>query len=186
MNFLDSVISTIEQCRSDQDLNEAFKQSSLLLISATINNKKIFIAGNGGSAAEAQHFSAELVGRFKRNRKAYPSIALTTDTSIISAIANDFAFDQVFSRQIEALGSENDVLILLSTSGKSKNCLLAIEAARTLKMKVISLLGRDGGDMKGLSDVEIIVKSTDTARIQEVHLMIIHAWCEIIERNIDE
>lgn len=147
------------------------------------NNKTIFFVGNGGSAADSQHIAAELVGRFKKNRKPLKAIALTTDTSILTAIGNDFGYEKVFSRQLEALGTSGDLLICSSTSGNSQNILQAMAVAKKKRIKVIALLGNNGGKCKKLSDIPIIVKSKNTARIQEVHILIGHIICEIIDRN---
>lgn len=165
-----------------------------VLITALKNKHKILICGNGGSASQAQHFAAELVGRFEKERIALPAIALTTDTSILTAVGNDYGFEKVFSRQVEALGQQGDVLITLSTSGNSKNIIAAIEAALNKKLEVINLLGKDGGiiakfdwESELISATEtqnIIVRSNNTARIQEAHLLIIHILCKLIEEEL--
>ena len=142
---------------------------------------KILVCGNGGSAADAQHFAAEIVGRFYKNRKALPAIALSTDTSIITAVGNDFGFDCIFSRQVEALGNTNDILLLLSTSGNSHNLLNAVAKGSEKGLGTIALLGKDGGDLMKCVDIPVIVPSFDTPRIQEVHGFIVHLWAEIIE-----
>ncbi len=145
---------------------------------------KILICGNGGSAEQAQHFSSEMINRFEKEREALAAIALTTDISTLTSIANDYSFNTIFSRQINALGKENDILFTLSTSGHSQNILKAIEAAHTQNISVILLSGRDGGpaahQLKG-SDIEIRVPSQSTARIQEIHLLTIHCLCDIID-----
>ena len=143
----------------------------------------VFFAGNGGSAAEASHIAAEYVGRFKKERRGLPSVALTADLSAITAIGNDYGFEHIFDQQIEALGSEGDVLILLSTSGNSQNLIEAAQKAKTLNLTVISLLGKDGGRLRGVSDIEIIIPSNDTARIQEAHLTILHIVCELSDED---
>lgn len=145
------------------------------------NGRTLFIAGNGGSAAEAQHFAAELVGRYKRERRGYPAIALTTDTSALTAIGNDYGFEKIFSRQLEALAHADDVFIGLSTSGNSKNILQAVETTRARNLFVINLLGKGGGQLRGLGDIDIVVPSNDTARIQELHLCILHDLCEKLD-----
>lgn len=144
---------------------------------------KILICGNGGSAADAQHFAAELSGRYKKERKALAGIALTTDTSALSAIGNDYGFEFVFSRQVEALGNENDVLIGISTSGKSPNVLEALKKAKELNMLCLGLSGKGGGMMNKLCDYNLVVPSDDTARIQEMHILIIHTLCQIIDES---
>ena len=153
-----------------------------LILEALKNDKKLLICGNGGSAAESQHFAAELVGRFKMSRKGIPAIALTTDTAIITALGNDFGFDSIFAQQVETLGREGDVLCCLSTSGTSANLIMASLKAREKDIPTLSLLGKDGGKMKEISDISIMVPSQDTARIQEVHLLILHVICQMIEK----
>jgi D-sedoheptulose 7-phosphate isomerase len=143
---------------------------------------KILIFGNGGSAADAQHIAAEFVGRFERERAALPAIALTTDTSALTAIANDYGFEQVFARQVRALGRAGDVAVAISTSGNSPNILAAVDAASELGLKIIGLTGRDGGALAAACDVCLVVPSPDTARIQECHLTIEHIICETVER----
>lgn len=142
---------------------------------------KILAAGNGGSAADAQHFAAELVGRFKKERIGLPAIALTTDTSALTAIANDYGYDFVFSRQVEALGSEGDMLLMFSTSGNSANLVKAAEASRAKGIRTVAFLGNDGGKLKALADIVIVVQHNDTARIQEVHQVLYHILCQEIE-----
>ena len=142
---------------------------------------KILICGNGGSACDAMHFAEEFTGRYRQNRRALPVISLT-DPSHITCVGNDFGFDQIFSRGVEAYGQEGDVFIGLSTSGNSKNVLNAIQEAKRLKMMTIALLGKDGGDMNGLCDVEWIIPGQTADRIQEVHMMILHILIESVER----
>lgn len=144
---------------------------------------KILLFGNGGSAADAQHIAAELVGRFApdRDRDPFPAIALTTDTSILTAVSNDYGFDQVFARQVRALGRPADVVIAISTSGRSPNVLAAVKAARTLGLKTIGLTGGDGGRLVRLVDIALVVPSTNTARIQECHIALGHILCETAE-----
>jgi D-sedoheptulose 7-phosphate isomerase len=142
---------------------------------------RILVCGNGGSAADAQHLAAELSGRYLKERRALAGIALTTDTSALTAIGNDYGFDQIFSRQVEALGRPGDLLIGISTSGNSPNVLRAVEAAKGLGLHTLGLLGRDGGKLKDQVDDALVVPSTVTARIQEVHQMIYHFWCEALD-----
>ena len=144
---------------------------------------KLLVFGNGGSAADAQHRAAELVGRFERERQAMAAIALTTDTSIVTSVANDFTFDWVFARQIEALGRPEDVALGISTSGRSANVLTAIEAANARGMKTIALTGRDGGTIGKAAAIHINIAHASTARIQEVHRTVIHAICALVEKN---
>lgn len=142
---------------------------------------KIVLMGNGGSAADSQHIAAELVGRFKRERRGLPAMALTTDTSILTAVGNDYGYEQVFARQVEALASEGDVLIGISTSGNSPNVVEAVKVARALGVKTIGLAGGTGGALKALCDEVLVVPSDVTARIQEAHILIGHIWCEMID-----
>lgn len=145
---------------------------------------RILIAGNGGSAADAQHFAAELVGRFQANRRALACIALSTDTSNLTAIGNDFGFSAVFARQIEALGQPGDSFIGISTSGNSENIIAAVKQARQQGMTTIGLLGRDGGALASLVDHAVVIPDTTTARIQEAHIFVLHYWADLIERSI--
>lgn len=144
---------------------------------------RILVCGNGGSAADAQHFAAELSGRYVKERRALAGIALTTDTSALTAIGNDYGFDHVFSRQVEALGRPGDLLVGISTSGNSPNVIKAVESAKELGMKTLGLLGRDGGKLKSLCDEALVVPYPVTARVQEIHLMIYHFWCEVIDTH---
>lgn len=154
-----------------------------LLSAALINNHKVVVCGNGGSAADSQHFAAEFVGRFMRERKALPAIALTTDTSVLTAIGNDYGFDRVFERQVEALCVEGDVLLVISTSGNSKNQVNAILKAKDLDVTTVTLLGKTGGECLKLADYSYVVPSSESARIQEVHLFIEHLICELVEED---
>ncbi|MBF0521555.1 MAG: D-sedoheptulose 7-phosphate isomerase [Candidatus Omnitrophica bacterium] len=151
------------------------------IVRALKKGKKIIFFGNGGSAADSQHAAAELVGRFQKERRALPAIALTTDTSILTALGNDYSFDIVFKRQIEALGQKGDVAFGISTSGNSQNVVEAIKQAKKMGLKTMSLSGRDGGALAKLTDISIIVPAEKTARIQESHSCIIHAICELVE-----
>lgn len=146
---------------------------------------KILVCGNGGSAADAQHFAAELTGRYLKERRALAAIALTTDTSALTAIGNDYGYEQVFSRQVEALGRPGDVLVGISTSGNSPNVLRAVASAKALGMRTIGMLGRDGGTLKDAVDDALIVPSRVTARIQEVHEMVFHFWCEVLDEHFE-
>lgn len=144
---------------------------------------RILVCGNGGSAADAQHFAAELSGRYVKERRALAGIALTTDTSALTAIGNDYGFDRIFARQVEALGRPGDLLVGISTSGNSPNVILAVEAAQQLGIRTLGLLGRDGGKLKGKVDDALVVPSPVTARIQEVHQMVYHFWCEALDAH---
>ncbi|MHB8206967.1 D-sedoheptulose 7-phosphate isomerase [Mucilaginibacter sp.] len=152
-----------------------------LFISTINGEKKVLLAGNGGSAADAQHIAAELSGRFVKERRALPCIALTTDTSAITAIANDYGYDYVFARQLEALASPGDLFIGISTSGNSRGILKAFESAKKIGCKSLGLSGRDGGKMNELCDLNIIVPANTTARIQEMHILIGHIFCKAID-----
>lgn len=146
-----------------------------------ISNRNILLCGNGGSAADCQHMAAELVGRFKKERRPFRAISLTTDSAILTCISNDFKYEEIFSRQIDAIGKKNDLLIAISTSGKSPNILNALLKAKEKDIKTISILGNKGGEAKQLSNNSIIVPSSCTARIQEIHTLIIHIICEMLE-----
>lgn len=146
--------------------------------------RKLLVFGNGGSAADAQHLSAELVGRFQKERAALPAIALTVDTSILTSVANDYSYKQVFVRQIEALGQPGDIAFGISTSGESPNVLLALQAAHARGMKTIALTGRDGGTIGPAAEIHVNVPDQNAARVQEVHRTILHVMCEVIESDL--
>ena len=175
----------IEVVRSvEEQLAEAITASVAMLVDALRNGKKILLMGNGGSAADAQHFAAEMVGRFLMERKALPAIALTTDTSILTAVGNDYGFDEIFERQVEALAEPGDVVFGISTSGKSVNVKRAIEAGKNIGAKTLGLLGCDGGDIASVVDLHLTVPSSETPRIQEAHLVIIHIICDLVEKGL--
>lgn len=155
-----------------------------LVIEAIRKGGKLIVFGNGGSASDAQHIAAELVGRFKKERPGMPAIALTTNTSILTALANDYGYDIVFARQVEALGQKNDVVLGISTSGKAKNVAAGIKQAKKMGIKTVALSGGDGGDIAKLADVSLLVPSTSTPRIQEAHITIGHILCELIEQAV--
>ena len=179
---------SIETKTSAMDvLGPCIEQASQLMVNSLLNEGKLLSCGNGGSAGDAQHFSSELLNRFERERPSLPAIALTTDSSTITSIANDYSYDEVFSKQIRALGQPGDVLLAISTSGNSSNVLQAIQAAHDRDMLVVALTGRYGGAMASLllpEDVEIRVPARSTARIQEVHLLAIHCLCDLIDRQL--
>lgn len=168
------------------NLSETIANCARILSEAIAGGNKILIMGNGGSAADAQHFAAELVGRFLKNRRALPAIALTTDTSILTAVGNDFGFDEIFKRQVEALARPGDVVIGISTSGQSNNVFHALTAANQIGCKTVGLLGRDGGNIGGIVDVSLTVSVQETPHIQEAHVTIIHLLCMLIEDNVLE
>lgn len=163
------------------------EHASQLMVQSLLNDGKILACGNGGSAGDSQHFSSELLNRFERERPSLPAIALTTDSSTLTSIANDYSYNEVFSKQIRALGRPGDVLLAISTSGNSANVIQAIQAAHDREMTVVALTGRDGGGMASLllpEDVEIRVPAKVTARIQEVHLLVIHCLCDQIDLQL--
>lgn len=151
---------------------------------ALAGGNKLLIMGNGGSAADAQHFAAEIIGRFKLERRALPAIALTTDSSILTAIGNDYGFDAIFSRQVEGLAAAGDVVVGISTSGNSPNVKAALAAARERGCQTVALLGRDGGEIRELADIALVVPSFDTPRIQEGHITLIHIICDLLEKRL--
>ena len=159
-------------------------KATALAIEALKSGHKILLCGNGGSATQASHIAAEFTGRYKLERKAWPAIALTTDIAALTAIGNDYGFDRIFERQLEALGQEGDILIALSTSGNSGNILKAVEKARSMGVKTIGFLGKDGGKLKNKTDVEILIASNNTPRIQEAHLFVLHNICEEVEKQL--
>ena len=165
-------------------IKNGIKLSSEIIFKSLKKGGTIFWCGNGGSAADSQHIAAEFVGRFKKNRKPLRSIALTTDTSILTCVSNDYSFEEVFSRQIDALGRKGDVLVAISTSGNSRNVKRAIIQAQKMGLKTIGLLGKNGGTCKNYVDVPLIIPSNNTARIQEIHILIEHLLCEIMEHKL--
>jgi D-sedoheptulose 7-phosphate isomerase len=170
-----------------ETLPERIASAGMLMGRALQNDGKILSCGNGGSAGDAQHFSSELLNRFERERPGLPGVALTTDSSTLTSIANDYAYEDIFAKQVRALGREGDVLLAISTSGNSANVNRAIEAAHERQMQIVALSGKDGGPMAGLlaaGDVEIRVPHSRTARIQEVHLVAIHCLCDLIDEYL--
>ena len=168
-----------------QEFDKKIENLAVLIIQTIERGGKILLAGNGGSAADAQHFSAELVGRFRKERRGLPVISLTTDTSTLTSVSNDFGYEHVFSRQVEALGHHDDLLVLISTSGNSQNLLNASKEASIMGLKTAALLGDDGGQLKNDVDLSIIVPSNSTARVQEMHILIGHILCDLIEKNVN-
>jgi D-sedoheptulose 7-phosphate isomerase len=180
--FEQSVDSLNNSISLKPDINSAIN----LIIDCIKNGNKLIIFGNGGSAADAQHIAAELIGRFKQERKSFPAIALTTDSSILTSLGNDYSYDIIFSRQCESLVLKNDVVIGISTSGNSKNVELGMETAQEIGAKTIGLLGNNGGRIKSVSNISIVVNSDDTANIQESHRVIYHIICNIVEKQLSE
>lgn len=170
--------------QSMQHIMSDVEKSGKLLVTALKSGKKVLVCGNGGSAADSQHLAAELSGRYKKERKALAGIALTTDTSALTAIGNDYGFENIFKRQIAALGMKGDVLVAFSTSGSSPNILAAIAEARACKMKVIALTGIKGRGLRKSVDALICVPTEETARIQEIHELVYHSWCEYIDSQL--
>jgi D-sedoheptulose 7-phosphate isomerase len=167
-----------------ETLPEIVESAGQRIVQALLTDRKILSCGNGGSAGDAQHFSSELLNRFERERPGLPAVALTTDTSTLTSIANDYSYNEIFSKQIRALGNTGDILLAISTSGNSSNVIQAIQAAHDRGMGVVALTGKDGGNMASLleaDDIEIRVASNSTARIQEVHLLVIHSLCDYID-----
>lgn len=179
------VKETIDKCSrtvsSLLDESERISEIAEAVVSALRNGGKLILFGNGGSAAQAQHVAAEFVVRFKTDRRSLPAVALTTDTSIITAAANDYGFSCIFARQLEALAASDDIVLALSTSGNSPNVLAAMAKAKELKLRTIALLGKGGGKLKGEADIELIVGSEATDRVQEAHLLVLHIVAETVE-----
>jgi len=182
-NIFSAHIATIEKL---QELIPEVKKTGEKLTDILKNGNKIFFMGNGGSAADSQHMAAELIGRFRKEREAIPAIALTTDTSIITAVGNDYSYATIFERQINALALDGDAVIGISTSGNSENIIKGILAAKKKNCFTLSFTGKDGGKLKEVSDMSIIVPSDSTPRIQEAHLLIGHIICELIEEAFCE
>ena len=182
-HFADS----IEIKRQASELAPMVSRAASLMTSCLLDNGKVLSCGNGGSAGDAQHFSAEMLNRFEMERPGLPAVALTTDSSTLTSIANDYTFDDIFSKQVRALGQPGDVLLAISTSGNSENVTRACVAAHERGMKIVAFTGRDGGDLSGIlgeDDVELRVPAQNTARIQEVHLVFIHCLCDLIDREL--
>ena len=183
-NFLESIQIKTE---SLDKLAPIIAEAAKAMANSLLNNHKILACGNGGSAADAQHFSAEMLNRFEMERPGLPAIAITTDSSTLTSIANDYQYAEIYSKQVRALGQKDDVLLAISTSGKSHNVIHAIDAAHDINMLVIALTGKDGGEIRSMlnnNDFEICVPTKSTARIQEVHIMIIHSLCDLIDLQL--
>lgn len=169
---------------SIETMQDKLESASKLVVETLKNGNKILICGNGGSAADAQHIAAELTGRYKTERRGLPGIALTTDTSALTAIGNDYGYDRVFDRQVEALANKGDLIIGISTSGNSKNIISALKLGKELGCKTLGFSGRDGGAMNEVCDINLIVPSNDTPRIQEMHILFGHTICQIIDNEL--
>jgi len=181
---LDESVKVKRKILDDPSLLDKIKQTASLIIEAYGNRKKLILFGNGGSAADAQHIAAELVNKFKLERSALPALAFTTDTSILTSIANDYDYAGVFARQVEALVEEGDVVIGISTSGGSLNVLKGIEAAKGKGARTIGFTGKDGGKLSQIADLTVEVPSSDTPRVQEAHITILHIVCFLVEREL--
>ena len=182
--FQDSIDTKLQAM---EVLPESIASAASMMTSCMTNGNKIMSCGNGGSAADAQHFSSEMLNRFEMERPALPAIALTTDTSTLTSIANDYSYEEIFSKQIKALGQSGDILLAISTSGNSGNVEKAVKTAKERGIHIVALLGGDGGSITKLldeQDAEIRAPSNSTARIQEVHLLTIHCLCDLIDRNL--
>lgn len=187
--MIDKILERIVEAHSEGIKNLLALRDSLDKVAVEISKSlryggKLLIAGNGGSASQSQHLAAEIVGRYTKERMGYPAVALTTDTSIITAIGNDYGFNEIFRRQIEALGKRGDIFLAISTSGNSPNVLSAMEEAKKRGLVVVALTGRDGGKMKDLCDYHLNIPLKDTPRIQEFHEIIIHIIAELVELNL--
>ncbi|MCF6250965.1 MAG: phosphoheptose isomerase [Methylococcaceae bacterium] len=192
MSLQDRIINHFtDSIQTKQDamscLCELIEFASQKIVESLVNDKKILTCGNGGSAGDAQHFSSEMLNRFERERPALPAIALTTDTLTLTSVANDYHFDEVFSKQLRALGQAGDILLVYTTSGNSSNIVSAVKTAHDKEITVIALTGKDGGALASIlneSDIEIRVPSESTARIQEVHLLVTHCLCDLIDQQL--
>lgn len=182
VNALLELASTAQ--RTARELEDAMLRALTMVSDTVRGGGTLYFCGNGGSAADAQHLATEYVVRYMRNRRAYPAVALTTDTSLLTAVGNDFGFDHIFARQIEALAKKGDLLIIHSTSGNSPNVLRAAEAARDRGVPVLAFSARDGGALRALADHSVVVPTERTDRAQEIHLCIQHAICEIVEQSL--
>jgi D-sedoheptulose 7-phosphate isomerase len=179
--MIDAHIQCVEGLKK---MAPALEKAGADMLQCLLGGGKILICGNGGSASDAQHFAAEIVGRFEMERRAFPAVALSTDTSILTAVGNDYGYDEVFARQVDGLGRPGDLLIGISTSGHSQNVIRAVRRAQAISMQTIGLLGKDGGAIQALVDQAIIVGNPSTARIQEAHIFILHYWAWQIENGL--
>jgi len=186
-SILDKAINgSIETLQSLKKLQAEVARSADLIVDCLTNGNKLLVCGNGGSASDAAHFTTELVVRFAKDRPAYPAICLTGDGGLLTAAGNDYGFEEIFARQVAAFGMPGDLLICLTTSGKSKNVRRALEEARSRKLKAIAFLGRDGGSTIGIADVDLLIRSDSTARIQEAHELLLHVLCETVESRLNQ
>ena len=182
-NLIESNQKVVHNLLSEEN-TALIKKVAGTIIRSLNKGGKVIAFGNGGSAADSQHMTAELVGRFKKERKAMPAIALTANTSTITALSNDYGYEASFKRQLEALGKKGDVAIGISTSGRARNVIEAMREARRMGLRTIALTGKDGGELRGAAELAIVVKSGEIPRIQEAHILIIHILCELIEDSL--
>jgi phosphoheptose isomerase len=185
-NLRAAIAAATKTFQSLVDLESQLARAAELIEQCLRAGQKLLVCGNGGSAADAAHFATEFVVRFIKDRPAYPAICLSSDGGLLTAAGNDYGFDEIFARQVAALGREGDLLVCLTTSGRSKNVIRALEEAKKRKLKIIALLGRDGGSTIGLADVDLLVAGTSTARIQEAHKLLLHVLCETVEASLNE
>ena len=180
---IDDLVRTLESLKN---LEPEVTRATGLIEECLRAGNKLLVCGNGGSATDASHFATEFVVRFAKDRRAFPAICLAGDAGILTAAGNDYGFDEIFARQVAAFGAQGDVLICLTTSGKSKNVVRALQEAKARQMKTIAFLGRDGGSTVGIADLDLLVKSDSTARVQEAHQLLLHVLCELIEFRLDK
>ena len=185
-HYAKSLSEFVETAESLAKLEEPLVRAAEIVLTCLKAGGKLLTCGNGGSAADSAHFATEFTCRFSEDRRPYPAIAMASDAGLITAIANDYSFQEIFARQVHAYGKEGDVLLAFSTSGKSRNILSAIEEARRRKLATIAFLGKGGGFTSGAADIEIVIDSKVTARIQEAHKFLLHVLCEIVETGLDK
>ncbi|HEX3420270.1 MAG TPA: SIS domain-containing protein [Candidatus Udaeobacter sp.] len=186
-NLNRAINDSVRTLESLKDLEQEVSRAADLMEQCLRSGNKLLVCGNGGSAADASHFATELVVRFAKNRpRALPAICLASDTGILTAVGNDYSFDEIFARQVAAFGVAGDVLICLTTSGRSKNVIRALEEGKVRGLKIVSFLGRGGGSTVGLADLDLLVKSDSTARVQEAHQFLLHVLCEVIEERLNQ
>jgi D-sedoheptulose 7-phosphate isomerase len=181
-----AISDSVRTLESLKNLDQEVTRATDLIEECLRAGNKLLVCGNGGSAADASHFATEFVVRFTKDHRAFPAICLASDSGILTAAGNDYGFDEIFARQVAAFGVSGDVLICLTTSGNSKNVVRALQEAKARQMKTIAFLGRDGGSTVGIADLDLLVKSDSTARIQEAHQLLLHLLCEITESRVDK
>jgi len=182
----DAIEAATQTLRGLSSLEPQIAQAADVIDPCLRAGNKLLVCGNGGSATDASHFATELVVRFAKDRRALPAISLTSDSGILTAAGNDYGFDEIFARQVAAFGVPGDVLICLTTSGKSRNVIRALEEAKARKLRTIAFLGRDGGSTIGIADIDLLVRSDSTAGVQEAHQLLLHVLCEVIESRLDK